>query len=565
LIILHDSPSTDLSHISAMASIDEGFSLFDYVRITQADEKAWIGQIVQPNQNISIVGGRLDPTILHGLNLMHEHPDVKSVESVQVFDILILGQYESKQIQTPRLRPLPGSAVAKLDADAINHLIELPEKQKRADGTHNCIGMLLNADDVPLCITPEKFNYHILTVGGTGAGKSNVDANLIMQALKYGKCVLVHDAKPDYGLVDRSNTDQRVKAIWPLFEKYKLAPQRAINVVRIGFKGKCDPEHVDKVVGFTASDFSPSMLAGLFFTGRTPADQNAFEGFASAAYALALKISSKELTSYTVQDILNEVERRNEKAQPAPDSKDAIHEMTVKSILRKVSARKRNLPWLDTVGQAISSKQKNRLASSFDRVQEQKVERFDLEQFVEKGRLIIIDYGHMDDDEAYALLLSYFLRVGQNYRKKRNSVGIVQVVDEAHRVFDNESRHSSTLERAFERVMREGRSVDHSIILSLQNASQIPHRVMNNLNSKIVMRQNSKEEADAATQTMGKDFAVQSMRLGPGHALVSMYESRAVVLVQMAPSPYELQRTDNTGKINQAPPQNEMEDSLDFE
>jgi DNA helicase HerA-like ATPase len=563
LIILHDSPSIDLAHISAMADINEGFSLFDYVRITQADGKAWIGQIVQPNQNISIVGGRLDPTILHGLQLMNDHPDVKSVESVQVFDILILGQFESQQIQTPRLRPLPGSTVAKLDAEAINHLIELPEIQERADGSYNCIGMLLNADDVPLCITPEKFNYHILTVGGTGAGKSNVDANLIMQALRYGRCVLVHDAKPDYGLVDQPNTDRRVEAIWPIFEKYKLAPQRAINVVRIGFKGKCDPQHVDKVVGFMASDFGPSMLASLFFTGNTPADQNAFEGFASSAYALKLK--QKEGGQYTVEDILKEVDRRSTASKPEPDPKEAIHEATVKSIMRKVQARKRNLPWLDTVGQAIPNKTKDRFTSSFDRPQVQKVERFDLKEFVEKGRLIIIDYGHMDDDEAYALLLSYFLRVGQSYRKRREPVGIVQVVDEAHRVFDNESRHSATLERAFERVMREGRSVDHSIILSLQNASQIPHRVMNNLNSKIVMRQNSKEEADAATQTMGKDFAVQSMRLGPGHALVSMYESRAVVLVQMAPSPYELQRTDNTGKVNTALPQSEMEDGLDFE
>jgi hypothetical protein len=353
-----------------------------------------------------------------------------------------------------------------------------------------------------------------------------------------------------------------VKAIWPKFDKYKLAPQRALNVVRIGFKGKCDPEHVDKVVGFMASDFSPSMLASLFFTGNTTADQNAFEGFASAAYALRVK---REGGQYTVEDITKEVERRSILAKPEPDSREAIHDATVKNILRKVQARKRNLPWLDTVGQIIPNKSKDRFTSSFDRPQVQKVERFDLTEFVEKGRLIIIDYGHMDDDEAYALLLSYFLKVGQSYRKKRSPAGIVQVVDEAHRVFDNESRHSSTLERAFERVMREGRSVDHSIILSLQNASQIPHRVMNNLNSKIVMRQNSKEEADAATQTMGKDFAVQSMRLGPGHALVSMYESRAVVLVQMAPSPYELQRTDNTGKIDQALPQNEMEDSLDFE
>lgn len=79
----------------------------------------------------------------------------------------------------------------------------------------------------------------------------------------------------------------------------------------------------------------------------------------------------------------------------------------------------------------------------------------------------------------------------------------------------------------------------------MQNASQIPPRVLNLLNSKIVMRQNSKHEADAATQTMGREFSSQSMRLGTGQALVSAFESRAAVLAQMAPSPFELMRTDN--------------------
>ena len=75
---------------------------------------------------------------------------------------------------------------------------------------------------------------------------------------------------------------------------------------------------------------------------------------------------------------------------------------------------------------------------------------------------------------------------------------------------------------------------------------------MNNLNTKVVMRQNSRAEADAATETMGKDFALQAMRLGTGHALVSLHESRAIVLAQMAPSPYELMRTDNASRPHRA-------------
>lgn len=172
------------------------------------------------------------------------------------------------------------------------------------------------------------------------------------------------------------------------------------------------------------------------------------------------------------------------------------------------------------------------------------MEGFDLAGYVQPGRVIVIDYAQMDEP-SYALLLSYFLRVCQQYRRNRIGAGIVQLVDEAHRVFDNDSRHSGILGRAFERVMREGRTVDHSIILSLQNASHVPPRVINNLNSKIVMRQNSKPEADAATQTMERESAGQALKLGTGKALVSLFEARATVLAQMAPSPFELMRNDN--------------------
>lgn len=556
MIILHDGVSGgDLTHIQAIADIKEGFAQFDYVKINQADGKSWIGQIVQPNQNISTVGGRLDPTILHGLKLMQAHSNVQSVESVQVFDIKLLGQFDGMQMSTLRLRPLPGAFASKLDAEATCQVIEIPSLQQ--NGTSNVVGELLNADNVPLCIRVDEkmdmFNYHIMVAGGTGSGKSNAAANFVDQALRFGKCVLIHDAKPDYGLVNRANTDRQVEAVWERFYKYSLQPHAAPDVVRIGFHGRCEADKMDDVVAFHASYFSPEMLAGFFFTGSSAAEQNAYEGFAGAADALYQEIQNETRSTYSLDDILKEVERRS---KPDTDLREVIHELTARSILRKVNNRRKGMKWLDTVGlpsgkKVVSGQQGSRLqSSSLNGKPVEKVKTFDLEHYVQKGRLIVIDYSQMDE-QSYALFLSYFLRECQRYRKQRKPVGIVQLVDEAHRVFDNESRHSGNLERSFERVMREGRSVDHSIIMSLQNASQIPQRVMNNLNSKIVMRQNSKAEADAATQTMGREFSEQALRLGTGHALVSLYESRANVLAQMAPSPFELMRNDNTSKSQQ--------------
>lgn len=543
MIILHDSNGSDLSHIQAIADIEEGFSLYDYVRIKQSDGRFWIGQIVQPNLNISIVGDRLDPTILHGLKLMQQHSNVQSVESVQVFDILILGAEIDGQMQTPRVRPLPGAHVDRLNADETCRVIAIPGIFRHRDQTTNVIGELLNADQVPLCINVEKFNFHIMIAGGTGSGKSNAAANVIDQALKYGKCVLLHDAKPDYKLIRQANTDKAVSHVWDRFKNFGLKPRGYSNVIRIGFSGLCDENSVDHVVGFRASDFRPELLAGLLFSETN--EEKQFESFASAADSLYQRLGSPEnrLESYPLENILNLVQQR----MSSNDPREQIHSDVGRAILRKARQRSTYLPWLDTVGKEIGGQKKVAFKSSrLDGVQRQ-VQRCDLMNYIDSGRLILIDYSGMDN-QSYAVILSYFLRESQAIRKKRQKAGLVQMVDEAHRIFDNDSRHSARLARNFERVMREGRSVDHSIILSLQNASQIPHRVMNNLNTKIVMRQNSKEEADAATQTMGKEFASQSMRLGTGQALVSLHESRAVVLAQMAPSPYELMRNDNTGE-----------------
>lgn len=541
MIILHDNPNSDLTHIQAVAEMEEGFALFDYVQINQ-NSKSWIGQVIEPNRNISTVGGPLDSTVRHGLQLMQSNPDVQSVESVQVFDILILGEYDEYQMLTPRIRPLPGAVVSKLDAKTTSSVIGIPKKAKHADESLNVIGELLNADNVPLCIDERKFNHHIMIAGGTGSGKSNVAANLIDQAVKFNKCVLVHDAKPDYRLIKSKNSDPNVANIWQSFSKYQLEPRPANNVTRIGFHGKCNPESVDDVVGLRASDFDPTMLAGLFFTGRHEANQ--FEGFAGAANSCWDQMHNGNIQEYSLQDILEVVENRmTDEAEP----REQIHKLTGDAILRKVGTRRRDMPWLDAVGSNTRRVQRNRIqASPLDGNRTQEVQVFSLNKYVQPEHLVVIDYSQMDD-QSYAAILSYFLKICHSYRRGKNGVGIVQMVDEAHRIFDNESRHSDALASSFNRIMREGRTADHSIILSLQNASQIPQLVMNNLNSHFVMRQNSKGEADSATQTMGREFSAQALHLGTGHALVKIFESRAIVLVQMAPSPFELMRTDNTG------------------
>ena len=546
MFTLHDDRGTDPTRIRTIAGIDEGFALFDYVSIKQTDGEEWIAQVVVPNLNISTVGDPLNPTILHGLQLSQQRPDIRSIESIQVFSLMILGQVRNGQIVTARLRPLPGSAIRRLNSQETIQIIGIPTLSDDLSRS-NAIGILLNAEKVPLCITPAMLNYHFMVVGGTGSGKSNASANLVAQAVRMEKCVLIHDVKPDYRLLRTPNSETVVNHVWKQVAEYGLAPYGVEDVFHIGFHGLCNPRDVDEVVGFQSSDFVPDLLAALFF-GSSGNESLQYDGFAASAHTLNERKESGDpqfARGYTLDDILAEVNRR---AALPQGSQDAISTLTGGAIARKIGSRRRNLPWLDVVGRPTGSTRVPSGSAFTTPSQQTSVQRFNLTSSAKRGRIILIDYGHYDDDAAYALILSWFLRESQTYRKQGGDAPIVQLIDEAHRVFDNRSRHSQTLERDFNRAMREGRSVDHSLILSLQNASQIPPGVMNNLNSKIVMKQNNAMVAKAATQTMGEEFAEQSMRLGVGQALVSLHESKAVVLAQIAPSPFDLMRPDNSSR-----------------
>lgn len=241
---------------------------------------------------------------------MQTQDEVQSVESVQIFDIEILGEWNGRQMTTARMRPLPGSVVTRLQAEDTCNVINIPTIEWGNDGSSNVIGELMNADDVPLCVSDNQFKHHFMVAGSTGSGKSNAAANLVEQALLLNKCVLLHDAKPDYGFVDEANTDTNVTEIWQVFEQYGLNPHGAANVIRIGFFGEYNPEIVNRVVGFRASDFSPDLLAALFFTGA--GEQLQFEAFASAADTLRQQVfdNASSRSSYSLDDILEVVNQR---------------------------------------------------------------------------------------------------------------------------------------------------------------------------------------------------------------------------------------------------------------
>ena len=451
---------------------------------------------------------------------MQKHDNVQAVKSVQIYGIQLMGYDENNSMQTSRTRPLPGSVATKLSSERTLTILNLPEYNENHP---NAIGELLVADNVPVTIRSNIFNHHIMVAGGTGSGKSNVAANLVAQAAKMGKCVIIHDAKPDYKKIKNENSDPNVGCMWKLAKTYGIAPQAAQNVVRVGFHGKCNNNEVDHVLTLSTMDFQKDALAEIFFPRK--GEELQYENFLDALY--------KKEGKYTLDNIINNI-----------DNNDKLNDANKMAILRKVSARKRKMPWLND---SVLPARQDIMKSTLDDNSTKHRDGNEIAQMFGTGKIIVVDYSQMDEED-YALILSFFLKLCHQFREKhKGEFGIVQLIDEAHRIFDNQSNHGGSLAASFARTMREGRTLDHSIVLSLQSASLIPGNVRTNLNSRFIMRQNSKYDSDAATETLPKSFSASSMRLGTGHALVAMHESPAVVLAQMFPSPYELMRTDNAG------------------
>lgn len=565
MFVTTDSRTKEFKQVVAIGEKDDPeFSLYDYVLIKDEDGKrCWIGQITAPNMNYSPSGDALDPTILYAIKLSQSKAGIQLAETVEAWQISLLGEYKDSDMLTLRRRPKPGAAITRLDRVTTISVLNLP---KHLEDSPHVIGYLLNADDVALSVNHEIFTHHVMVSGGTGSGKSNTGANLIKQAASLGFTVFLYDAKTDYRLMDKPNSDKRVEDVWRQFAKYKLVPQKANNLTRVAIFGvgragaTNDYSIFDYVLGFRTSDFDPYLFAGLFFDEKQ--DRNQYESFASVCFDMRQVDNQGNQPQYSLDDVLAEVKKRrdaymdqikNAKAAkdgkadyvPDPDAK-TIHEATARTILYKVEQQKKRMMWLDKTDRSLQSVGS---ANAFNKGS-QKVISFSSNLFAEKGGIVHVDCGGLDE-RTYALFLSRFMNMNQGYLSQKQKTptqparGIVEFVDEAHRLFSNDSRYSDLLAAAFNRAMVEGRSLNHGVIISLQNSSQVPPLVLNNVNTHIVMRQNNRDVAKTATQTMEREFTDWSLTLSSGEALVKMFESRSTVIAKMAPSPFELERTDN--------------------
>lgn len=142
----------------------------------------------------------------------------------------------------------------------------------------------------------------------------------------------------------------------------------------------------------------------------------------------------------------------------------------------------------------------------------------------EKSPVFLIDYNFRNADITYSFIVNKLLKDIQTLQdnpEKASKTGVVQVVDEAHRLFSGLSKNfKDELIYSLGKVIKEGRVKKHSLVLSLQNASEVPDTALNNFGTKISLRQQSITEANISTQGMGDNAQKQVMNLSPGQFLI---------------------------------------------
>ena len=519
---IHDDRSLDLRYVTAIHENGEDFRALDYVIISDRSGRQWLGQILERSRNVPVLGNDpLNPILIQGLELAQTQKNVRSIKSRYLYRILLQGEIRDYLLHSVRVGPNPGSNSKPADQAELFRYLKIPAFNQDNDKP-NAIGVITNMGDAPLCWTRELFNTHVSIAGATGCAKSNTGANLILQACRFGYCTILHDPKPDYGRIREKNSDAKVAALWPKFALVGLRPLGLTDVYSIGFHGECDPANVDKVIGLRSSDFSARELSGLFFDPKR-GEELQYEAFMEAFDFLKEKGGS--------DFDLDQVRKVLEATPP-----DQLNEKTKAATLQKLKRRRRRFPWLDAIGRLVNIPNCSQLT---------RVEPFRLQDVVSAGRVIRIAYAPAISNQSYGVLARFFLRSAHIYRADRaHSVGLVQYVDEGQRIFETEQ---PGLISFFTQITREGRSRDHSVILLAQSMTQIPDVVIQNMGSKIVMLHRSLAIAKKAAEALqgGDDFAYQAMGLQTGEALVSLFESRATLLVHMAPSPFELERIDN--------------------
>ena len=555
MIIIDDSANHSVSNVLALGSHEEGFSLDDYVVIKQDGAGTWAGQIISPNANVILNGAsatnhskRLRAT-LQQFNQPHE------MESVQIYEIQIIAEFKNDRLITSRSRPIPGSLVTKLPDAQIQQLTGLPNLTYNDTETSNAIGVLLNSEKLPMGVTKDMLAENILVAGVKGSGKSNLTANLAIQSVEQGFCTIVHDTEHVFAAPQQATEDSAILEMFKNFKDFGCRPRGCNSVIRIGIFGYCDPDVVDVVIGFNASEFLPHQFASLFFTANE--DQRAFDILLHAAEKLRTQVELEELDSYTTTDILSMIKDRMNQNKTA--AVELLDEGIVNHIVQSVEKTLKQYRWLDCVGKPVVDENQERgqhnmlmaararrnlqlgVEKQTNSASDKVVSQLDILEILQPGKMVVVDHTAIRHDQTYAFVASIFInQIHSALVSFNSSTPTIQVVTDAHQLFDEENHSSPMLLDELKKLLHSGKAVNHSLLLNVEHAGEVPRNWLKLFATKFILRQTGIESASHVMHSFPPVFTEQTLQLGTGHALAQLSGFRFPILIEIAPGPFKL-------------------------
>lgn len=334
----------------------------------------------------------------------------------------------------------------------------------------------------------ETFSHHVLIPATTGRGKSNLVKTMLWHLMDSGRVgALVLDAHNEYysggkadgyaGLKDHPKAQERLAYYTPADDPPPGAERLTINLESVR------PEHFEGI-----AELSTAQTEGIETYGRSGRDW----------IATLIRTGSDVLT----------------------DQRTETRAATISVLKRKLG-----------IMLALSVDEDGRVVSAhdvFDSGGKGKTTISDMVEAVKSGKVVVVDTSRLGDDAELLVGTMAASKMLEEYKiaKARGALDALPVatvvIEEAPRVIGEGVL--ATKDNIYSTIAKEGRKFKVGLTAITQLSSVIPKTILANMNTKIILGNEMKQERDAIVASASQDLSDDDRNiasLNKGEAIVS--------------------------------------------
>lgn len=530
LIQIGDDPRTPADVVRLVAPGSAPLiPMFSYLmvtdRVVDVVARNFLVQTSAPNRNLNrFSSGPLDTLPIAQIMALLEdrgYDREALVNEIRFYEAKVINRIGDEGDPEPALlRPTIGSTARIADANAIVGALALPQSEER----DYRVARLNHQGDaiVPVELSESILDHHMLVAGSTGSGKSELLTNIAHVADAFERTIILFDHKPDH-----QNHHE-------LAEHLPAGDRRAFSSVDYYTFDENDPNRLARRIKVRAKDLPVELIAATVFHRND--ESNMAEAFANIVEGFKA-MESNQGRDWQIEEVIDWVrtKKSGEIKKALDDDQIPLLDQTVKAMQRRVYRQASS-----RIPRFLRSTQSGKARRDTDVMGNPKTSRevATIEDLLSRGLKVIRITE--DDARSYGLFLAYLLReasaarelVGQQ-KGKSDTPKIAILIDEAADIFKAESKHlraSATNELA--QRIRKGRSLHIGYVIAVQDASDVPENIRQNLNSSWLGRHRHLKTLKEAMPTAGQEMVSMMDKLGPGQMIANLFGVPSTLNVQ---------------------------------